>query len=124
MQTHCNVGIRLKVRAFRSSGHARAATTELAAGCRDQDFGTLTARCTGGNIWLKNWSEANNKAGGNPNVAMYLGGYFGFGVGSAALVVVQTLILWIFCSIEVRQTPPHAAAMRLSQTLSCMPPSA
>lgn len=32
----------------------------------------------------------------------YIGIYFAFGVGSAALVVVQTLILWIFCSIEVR----------------------
>lgn len=31
-----------------------------------------------------------------------IGIYFAFGVGSAALVVVQTLILWIFCSIEVR----------------------
>lgn len=31
----------------------------------------------------------------------YIGIYFAFGVGSAALVVVQTLILWIFCSIEV-----------------------
>lgn len=34
-----------------------------------------------------------------------IGIYFSFGVGSAALVVVQTLILWIFCSIEVRQEP-------------------
>lgn len=32
----------------------------------------------------------------------FIGIYFAFGVGSAALVVVQTLILWIFCSIEVR----------------------
>lgn len=31
----------------------------------------------------------------------YIGIYFAFGIGSAALVVVQTLILWIFCSIEV-----------------------
>ncbi|KAG9549242.1 ATP-binding cassette glutathione S-conjugate transporter, partial [Aureobasidium melanogenum] len=29
-----------------------------------------------------------------------IGIYFAFGIGSAALVVVQTLILWIFCSIE------------------------
>jgi ABC-type multidrug transport system fused ATPase/permease subunit len=33
-------------------------------------------------------------------VGKYIGIYFAFGVGSAALVVVQTLILWIFCSIE------------------------
>jgi hypothetical protein len=38
---------------------------------------------------------------GNPSVGKYIGIYFAFGVGSAALVVVQTLILWIFCSIEV-----------------------
>jgi hypothetical protein len=34
-------------------------------------------------------------------VGKYIGIYFAFGVGSAALSVVQTLILWIFCSIEV-----------------------
>jgi ATP-binding cassette subfamily C (CFTR/MRP) protein 1 len=43
----------------------------------------------------------NQRYGGNPNVGKYIGIYFAFGVGSAALVVVQTLILWIFCSIEV-----------------------
>ncbi len=54
----------------------------------------------GGSVWLKNWAERNGAAGGNPDVAKYLGVYFAFGVGSAALTVVQTLILWIFCSIE------------------------
>jgi hypothetical protein len=34
-------------------------------------------------------------------VGYYLGIYFALGIGSAALVVVQTLILWILCSIEV-----------------------
>ena len=53
-------------------------------------------------MWLKQWSEVNQRYGGNPNVGKYIGIYFAFGVGSAALVVVQTLILWIFCSIEVR----------------------
>jgi hypothetical protein len=52
-------------------------------------------------VWLKNWSEVNQRYGGNPHVGKYIGVYFAFGVGSAALVVVQTLILWIFCSIEV-----------------------
>ena len=65
---------------------------------------------TGGNFWLKNWAEHNAEYGGNPNVGMYLGVYFGIGIGSAALVVVQTLILWIFCSVEVR--PPHSCAVR------------
>ncbi|KAL8782539.1 MAG: hypothetical protein Q9213_005304 [Squamulea squamosa] len=54
----------------------------------------------GGSLWLKNWSEVNQRYGGNPEVGKYIGVYFAFGVGSAGLVVVQTLILWIFCSIE------------------------
>lgn len=37
----------------------------------------------------------------NKDIGKYLGIYFAFGIGSSALVVVQTLILWIFCSIEV-----------------------
>ena len=48
--------------------------------------------------------QVNERAGRNPDVAKYLGIYFAFGVGSAALVVLQTLILWIFCSIEVSAT--------------------
>ena len=52
-------------------------------------------------MWLKQWSEINQRFGGNPHVGKYIGIYFAFGVGSAALGVVQTLILWIFCSIEV-----------------------
>ncbi|KAH8702386.1 putative ABC metal ion transporter [Talaromyces proteolyticus] len=53
-----------------------------------------------GGFWLKRWSEANEIAGANPNVGKYIGIYFAFGLGSSALVVLQTLILWIFCSIE------------------------
>jgi hypothetical protein len=52
-------------------------------------------------VWLKNWAERNSEAGGNPEIGKYLGIYFAFGIGSAGLTVVQTLILWIFCSIEV-----------------------
>ena len=55
----------------------------------------------GASIWLKRWSEINGEYGGNPEVGKYIGIYFAFGIGSAALVVMQTLILWIFCSIEV-----------------------
>jgi len=40
----------------------------------------------------------------NPDVGKYIGVYFAFGIGSASLVVIQTLILWIFCSIEVGYT--------------------
>ena len=56
----------------------------------------------GGSLWLKNWSEVNQEYGSNPEVGKYIGVYFAFGIGGAGLVVVQTLILWIFCSIEVR----------------------
>ncbi|KAK7751482.1 ATP-binding cassette glutathione S-conjugate transporter ycf1 [Diatrype stigma] len=64
---------------------------------------TLVAAQTaqiGGSFWLKTWAETNSRAGSNPHVGMYLGIYFAFGIGSAALTVIQTLILWIFCSIE------------------------
>lgn len=54
----------------------------------------------GGSVWLKDWAEMNGRANGNPEVGKYIGVYFALGVGGAALVVVQTLILWIFCSIE------------------------
>lgn len=66
---------------------------------------TLVAAQTaqiGGSVWLKEWSERNAEVGGNSDVGKWIGIYFAFGVGSSALTVVQTLILWIFCSIEVR----------------------
>ncbi|KAJ1337700.1 ATP-binding cassette subfamily C (CFTR/MRP) member 1 [Microdochium nivale] len=54
----------------------------------------------GGNVWLKDWATRNTAEGSNPEVGKYVGGYLAFGVGSALLTVLQTLILWIFCSIE------------------------
>ncbi|KAH8910126.1 hypothetical protein BR93DRAFT_925155 [Coniochaeta sp. PMI_546] len=54
----------------------------------------------GGNVWLKTWSDHNTEVGSNPDVGKYIGIYFAFGIGSSALTVCQTLILWIFCSIE------------------------
>ncbi|KIN05934.1 hypothetical protein OIDMADRAFT_154548 [Oidiodendron maius Zn] len=54
----------------------------------------------GGSVWLKHWSKINGTEGMNPRVGFYIGIYFALGIGSAALVVVQTLILWILCSIE------------------------
>lgn len=59
----------------------------------------------GGSVWLKNWAEANGRAGGNPDVGKYIGIYFAFGIGASLLTVAQTLILWIFCSIEVSRSP-------------------
>ncbi|KAI4254372.1 MAG: hypothetical protein LQ352_003132 [Teloschistes flavicans] len=61
--------------------------------------GAQTAQ-VGGSLWLKNWSEVNQRYGANPEVGKYIGIYFAFGIGSAGLAVIQTLILWIFCSIE------------------------
>ncbi|KAI9893113.1 MAG: hypothetical protein M1814_000660 [Vezdaea aestivalis] len=58
------------------------------------------AASIGGSIWLKRWAEINGEAGGNPDVGKNIGIYFAFGIGSAALVVVQTLILWLLCSVE------------------------
>lgn len=54
-----------------------------------------------GSFWLKQWASANEAEGANPEVGKYIGVYFAFGFGSASLVVLQTLVLWIFCSIEV-----------------------
>lgn len=65
-------------------------------------FALLAAQCAqiGGNVWLKNWAEINGEAGSNPEVGKYIGIYFAFGIGGSSLTVLQTLILWIFCSIE------------------------
>ncbi|KAF7558692.1 hypothetical protein G7046_g5461 [Stylonectria norvegica] len=54
----------------------------------------------GGSVWLKEWSERNQERQSNDNVGKYIGVYFAIGIGSSALTVIQTLILWIFCSIE------------------------
>ncbi|KAH7349425.1 metal resistance protein YCF1 [Plectosphaerella cucumerina] len=55
---------------------------------------------TAGSFWLKHWGDDNTKNKGNHNVGMYIGIYFAFGIGASLLTVIQTLILWIFCSIE------------------------
>ncbi|KID89317.1 multidrug resistance-associated protein 1 [Metarhizium guizhouense ARSEF 977] len=54
----------------------------------------------GGSVWLKEWSEHNEKTGSNDSIGKYIGIYFAFGIGSSLLTVGQTLVLWIFCSIE------------------------
>ena len=38
----------------------------------------------GGSLWLKHWSEVNQRHGENPQVGKYIGIYFAFGVGGAA----------------------------------------
>lgn len=54
-----------------------------------------------GSYWLKNFSESNETTGENSNVGKFIGIYLALGLGSSALVIIQNLILWIFCSIEV-----------------------
>ncbi|CAH0022950.1 unnamed protein product [Clonostachys rhizophaga] len=54
----------------------------------------------GGSVWLKEWADMNASKGTNENVGWFIGIYFVFGIGSSLLTVIQTLILWIFCSIE------------------------
>ncbi|CAL9730528.1 metal resistance protein Ycf1p [Monosporozyma unispora] len=51
-------------------------------------------------VWLKHWSEINTKYGENPNAGHYLLIYLAFGVGSALSTLVQTVILWVFCTIH------------------------
>lgn len=53
-----------------------------------------------GNIWLKHWSEVNTAHGDNPHAIRYLAIYFALGVGSAFSTLIQTVILWIFCTIH------------------------
>ncbi|EHK47570.1 uncharacterized protein TrAtP1_012305 [Trichoderma atroviride] len=62
----------------------------------------LTAQTAniGGSVWLKEWAEKNQYVGSNDHIGKYIGIYFAFGIGSSLLTVLQTLILWIFCSIE------------------------
>ncbi|KAK7428905.1 ATP-binding cassette glutathione S-conjugate transporter ycf1 [Neonectria magnoliae] len=54
----------------------------------------------GSSVWLKEWADRNQKLNSNDHVGKYIGIYFAIGIGASALTVVQTLILWIFCSIE------------------------
>jgi ATP-binding cassette, subfamily C (CFTR/MRP), member 1 len=51
----------------------------------------------GGSFWLKRWSEINESAGSNPQVGKYIGIYFAFGIGGAALVVVQVCTCHLLC---------------------------
>ncbi|KAL5603731.1 hypothetical protein FOVSG1_006481 [Fusarium oxysporum f. sp. vasinfectum] len=54
----------------------------------------------GGNVWLKQWSEANNDPSAGVDIKKYLGIYVAFGLGSAGLVILQSSTLWLWCSIE------------------------
>jgi len=62
-----------------------------------QDPLTLAAS----SVWLKTWSQANDENGGNRDAGKYIGIYFAFGIGYSLLVLIQTMLLWLFCSLEV-----------------------
>jgi ATP-binding cassette, subfamily C (CFTR/MRP), member 1 len=51
-------------------------------------------------VWLKNWSENNERSGTNSSIAKNVGIYFALGISSSAMIVVQTMIMWVFCSIQ------------------------
>lgn len=52
------------------------------------------------NVWLKHWSEVNTEHGSNPNIGKYLGIYFLLGVGFSTAMLIQTCVMWIFCTIQ------------------------
>ena len=74
----------------------------------------------GGSLWLKHWAEVNTSLGRNSEVGKYVGIYAAFGVGGALLTVVQTLILWIFCSIEVWSHFPCIMPASPSSSITCV----
>jgi ATP-binding cassette subfamily C (CFTR/MRP) protein 1 len=53
-----------------------------------------------GSVWLKNWAELNERMGGNSDIAMNMSVYFAFGFAASAMLVVQTMIMWVYCSIQ------------------------
>ena len=61
-------------------------------------LGAQTAQVAG-SFWLKHWTEMS-EVQLHPDIAKFIGVYLAFGFGSSILVIVQNLILWIFCSIE------------------------
>ncbi|CCE80487.1 Piso0_003604 [Millerozyma farinosa CBS 7064] len=52
------------------------------------------------NVWLKHWSEVNTERGENPHSGRYLSIYFALGIASSFLILSQTCILWMFCTIH------------------------
>ena len=53
-----------------------------------------------GNFWLKHWSEENTKVDGNPNFGRNVLIYFALGIGGSTLVVIYTVILYMYCAIQ------------------------
>ncbi|GAB5588211.1 hypothetical protein Unana1_03111 [Umbelopsis nana] len=51
-------------------------------------------------LWIKYWSDQNQKSGSNDRVWVYLGIYAAIGWSSVIFTCLQTLILWVFCAIR------------------------
>jgi ATP-binding cassette subfamily C (CFTR/MRP) protein 1 len=54
----------------------------------------------GSAVWLKNWAENNEKSSANPEIAKNVGIYFALGISASAMIVIQTMIMWVYCSIQ------------------------
>ncbi|KAL4991982.1 P-loop containing nucleoside triphosphate hydrolase protein [Aspergillus falconensis] len=61
-------------------------------------IGAQTAQ-VGGSYWLKHWTEMSETQSAS-NAGKFIGIYLALGLGSSFLVILQNLVLWIFCSIE------------------------
>lgn len=53
-----------------------------------------------GSVWLKHWSEINTKYGANPHAGRYLAIYLALGILSAFSTLIQTVVLWVYCTIH------------------------
>jgi ATP-binding cassette subfamily C (CFTR/MRP) protein 1 len=51
-------------------------------------------------IWLKNWSEGNEKTGTNGNIGKNVGIYFALGISASVMIAIQTIFMWVFCAIQ------------------------
>lgn len=54
----------------------------------------------GSSLWLKYWSDQNQKSGSNDRVWVYLGIYAAIGWSSVIFTVLQTVVLWVYCAIR------------------------
>jgi hypothetical protein len=54
----------------------------------------------GANLWLKEWSNQNQKEQGNSRIWFYLGIYAVIGWSATIFSVIQTLTLWVTCAIR------------------------
>ncbi|KAL2818465.1 P-loop containing nucleoside triphosphate hydrolase protein [Aspergillus cavernicola] len=53
-----------------------------------------------GSFWLKHWTDTSETQSVPSGTGKFIGIYLALGLGSSLLVILQNLILWIFCSIE------------------------